>query len=270
KSISITDKRSAFNFRNYMKYAAVFMLGMLIPTIIIGYKIIKRENLLSQIIEVPYGAKSNIILPDGTEIILNAGSSLSYNADFGIKDRKVNLAGEAYFKVAKNKGKKFLVKTRDLTIKAYGTEFNVKCYNEDKSTEATLVEGTIGVRLNNRKNKEYLLKPGQQLKYSFSDNNKNKGNLIILKNIDTRFYTSWIHDIIQVKSISLKALAMKLERKYNVKIHIENKELENLKFTGILKNETIEQILQALKLSASINYKIDNREIWLYKKIRNQ
>jgi ferric-dicitrate binding protein FerR (iron transport regulator) len=262
-------KRSGLSFnhiiRNFRKYAAVFLIGMLLPSLVIGYSVLNREKLLSQVIKVPYGAKSNLMLPDGTEIIMNAGSTLSYDASYGIKERKVNLTGEAYFKVAKNKHKLFFVKTKDMTVKAYGTEFNVKCYKEDRSTEATLIEGVIGIKLNNRSNKEYILKPDQQLKYSVSEDNSGKGNLIILKNINTKFYTSWVDDIIKVKSITLKALALKLERKYNVTIHIEDKELENMKFTGVLENETIEQILQALELSASIQYKIDNREIWLYK-----
>jgi ferric-dicitrate binding protein FerR (iron transport regulator) len=121
------------------------------------------------------------------------------------------------------------------------------------------------VQLNNRKgNKEYILKPNEQLIYHSGADKKNNG-LILAKNINTQLYTSWIHDKIQVRSIALKALIVKLQRKYNVTIHVEDKELESLKFTGILENETIEQILQALELSASIQYEIDDREIWLKK-----
>ena len=98
-----------------------------------------------------------------------------------------------------------------------------------------------------------------------SGKDKNNNRLILAKNINTQLYTSWINDKIQVRSISLKELTVKLQRKYNVTIHIEDKELDSLKFTGILENETIEQILQVLKLSASIQYEIDDREIWLKK-----
>ena len=251
----------------YQKYAAIFILGALLPSLAIIYQnYIKDEKLLSQVIQVPFGAKSTVTLPDGTEIILNAGSNLSYDARYGDKERSVFLDGEAYFNVTKNKNKPFLVKTNNVTVRAYGTIFNVKCYNEENIIETTLIEGSIGVQLNNRNgNKEYLLKPKEQLIYHYGEDN-NSNRLIIAKNTNTQLYTSWINDKIQVRSISLKELIVKLQRKYNVTIHIEDKELENLKFTGILENETIEQILQALELSASIQYEIDDREIWLNKK----
>ncbi len=255
---------------SYKKYAAIFILGALLPSLAIIYQsFFKEEKLLSQVIQVPFGAKSTVTLPDGTEIILNAGSKLSYDARFGDNARSVFLDGEAYFNVAKDKKKPFLVKTTNVTVKAYGTIFNVKCYKGENIIETTLIEGSIGVQLNNKKgNKEYMLQPREQLIYHYGKD-KNSNRLIIAKNTNTQLYTSWINDKIQVRSISLKELIVKLQRKYNVTIHIEDKDLENLKFTGILENETIEQILQALELSASIQYEIDDREIWLNKKNSN-
>jgi len=266
---SSSGKGLKYILKTYQKYAAIFLLGAILPSMVLIYQAIFDHNqMLSEVISVPYGAKSTVTLPDGTEIILNAGSKLKYNAEYGNKDRYITLKGEAYFKVAKNKKKPFIVNTKYLTVKAYGTEFNVKCYDNDYITETTLVEGSIGIKLKNGNKKEYLLKPKEQLIYSYSekeDNNHN--NLIRARNVNTQLYTSWIYDKIQVKSVTLKELTVKLERKYNVTIHIEDKDLEKMKFTGILENETIEQILQALELSASINYRIDDREIWLY---RNQ
>lgn len=264
---SRSESSLKFILSTYQKYAAIFILGALLPSLIIIYQnFFRNEKMLSQVISVPYGAKSNVSLPDGTEIILNAGSKLSYDASYGKAARNITLKGEAYFKVTKNKKKPFVVKTNDITVKAYGTEFNVKCYDGDKSTEATLIEGSIGIKLNDRSSKkEYMLKPNEQFIYrSITDNDQKHSNLIIAKNVNTNICTSWIHDKIQVKSVTLKELAVKLQRKYNVTIHIENKRLEKMKFTGILENETIEQILQALELSAKIKYKIDDREIWIY------
>jgi ferric-dicitrate binding protein FerR (iron transport regulator) len=251
----------------YQKYAAIFLLGALLPSLVLTYQVFfKHKKMLSQVISVPYGAKSNISLPDGSEIILNAGSKINYDANYGKKERRITLKGEAYFKVAKNKKSVFIVETKDITVKAYGTEFNVKCYDNDNSTEATLIKGSIGVKLNdNTSKKEYFLKPKEQFIYKhINRKGSGHGNLIIAKNVNTNLYTSWIKDKIQVKSVTLKELAIKLQRKYNVTIHIEDKNLEKLKFTGILENETIEQILQVLELSAKIKYRIDDREIWLY------
>ncbi len=265
---SSSKKGLKYVLKTYQKYAAIFILGALLPSLVLVYRAMFENNqMLSEVISVPYGAKSTVTLPDGTEIILNAGSKLKYDAKYGNKDRTVTLKGEAYFKVAKNKRKPFLVNTKHLVVKAYGTEFNVKCYDSDNTIETTLVEGSIGIKLKNaNRKKEYLLKPNEQLIYSYTDQeNARHPSLIRAKNVNIQLYTSWIYDKIQVKSVTLKELAVKLQRKYNVTIHIENKSLEKMKFTGILENETIEQILQALELSASINYKIDDREIWLYR-----
>ena len=267
KSIKNTSK-SGFKFvlNTYQKYAAIFLLGAMLPTLVIVYQaFFKNEKMLSQVVSVPYGAKSNISLPDGTKIILNAGSKLRYDAAYGKKSRTITLRGEAYFKVAKDKKRPFIVNTRHLSVTAYGTIFNVKCYDSEDKTEATLIEGSIGIKVNdNSSRKEYLLKPNEQFIYKINENDKKQKNLIVVKNINADIYTSWIYDKIQVKSITLKELAVKLERKYNVTIHIKNKNLEEMKFTGVLENETIEQILQALELSAKIKYRIDEREIWLY------
>lgn len=253
------------------RYAAIFVLGLVVASASSYlYSNFFDSNYTIQKVKVPFGAKSVIILTDGTEVILNAGSKLEYTSLFGRKAREVSLEGEAYFKVTKNLKKTFIVKTAGLVIKAYGTEFNVKSYANDKSIQATLIKGCIGVQKSipgvDTEFKEFMLKPNEQVVLHKADSlsiSKN-GKLFITKNINVDLYTSWINDKVQVKSVSLKELVVKLERKYNVKINIVDKELGEKKFTGILENETIEQVLQVLKLSAQIDYKIEEREIWLY------
>jgi len=250
--------------RGMLKYAAIFIAGILLSSLFFILK--PDEEISTQIVEVPYGAKSTIQLSDGSEIILNAGSKLEYNTRFNKKDRKVKLVGEAFFKVAKDKTKPFTVVTNNMTIKAYGTVFDVKAYPGEKYTEATLIEGSIGINLNNKKNhsNEIFLKPNERIVYIKPENSNSKGKLLIAKNIKPDLYTSWVDGNINVRSKTLKELAVQLERKYNVNIYIMDKDLESKRFTGLLKNETIEQILQVLKLSAHIDYKIENRDIWLY------
>jgi ferric-dicitrate binding protein FerR (iron transport regulator) len=248
-----------------LKYAAALIIGVLITSLVF---ILGKDNKVSrQIVEVPYGAKSTIQLSDGSEVILNAGSFLIYDTRFNTKNRTVNLVGEAYFKIAKSK-KPFTVVAEHMTVKAYGTVFNVKAYPGEKVTETTLIEGSIGVKLKKRNghfSKEIFLKPDEQIVYTVpEDKSKQKGKVLIVKNIDPNLSTAWVNGNIQVRSKTLKELAVQLERKYNVNIYIMDKDLESKRFTGLLKNETIEQIMQVLKLSAHIDYKIENREIWLY------
>lgn len=259
------------------RYAAIFILGILLTSISSYlYHNYFDSNYTLQTVKVPYGAKSSIMLTDGTEVILNAGSKLEYTSLFGRQAREVSLEGEAYFKVTKNPKRPFIVNTSGLTVKAYGTEFNVKSYPEEKIIQATLIKGHIGVQKNipgkNGNSKEFFLRAMEQVIFHKAEKTQAdsastiKEKLFISRIINPDLYTSWIHDKIQVKSEALKELVVKLERKYNVQITIEDKELENKKFTGILENETIEQVLQVLKLTAHINYKIEERKIWLYQK----
>ncbi|NJK96971.1 MAG: FecR domain-containing protein [Bacteroidales bacterium] len=122
------------------------------------------------------GSKSSIRLPDGTEVVLNAGSKLTYDFSYGITSREVSLIGEGYFKVAKQKNSPFIVKTAKAHIKALGTEFNVKAYPEENEVEAILVEGTIQVNKFDLKKRRIelsdsgiILKPGQKILISDKD-----------------------------------------------------------------------------------------------------
>ena len=144
------------------RYAAIFILGILLTTITSYlYRNYFDSNYTVQTIKVPYGAKSTIHLTDGSEVILNAGSKLEYTSLFGRNAREVSLEGEAYFTVTKNPKKPFIVKTSGLTVKAYGTEFNVKAYPEDEIIQATLIKGHIGVQktisANNKNSREFCL-----------------------------------------------------------------------------------------------------------------
>lgn len=271
------------------RVAAVFLLGAMV-SFTVSYILMNPNNneLTYHEINTPAGAKSKVTLPDGTTIWLNAGSNLKYSSEFGKKNRNVQLTGEAYFDVFHNPSKVFLVKTSELNIKAYGTAFNVKSYPEEGTTEATLIEGSIGVTrttFEKKKNDEVMLEPNQRVVYyrktktvETSDapakpidatvpapvkQEEQKLTYLISKGIDTKEFTSWKDGTLFITSETLNELAVKLERKYDVKIHFENQRLKDLKFTGSLENETVDQVIQAIGIAARIDYKIDEREIWL-------
>lgn len=274
------------------RVAAVFLLGAFF-SLAVSYSVYKNANnkLVYQEITTPKGAKSKLTLPDGSTIWLNAGSTVKYSNQFGLKQREIFLTGEAFFNVVSNKRKAFVVQASDLRIKAYGTSFNVKSYPDENTVEATLIEGSLGVKrlgLKNKKNDEVILEPNQRVVYYKSspqineienvvekeENNINldplqgksetqKLTYMISKGIDPQPFTSWKDGTLFINSETLELLAVKLERKYDMKIHFENEKLKNLKFTGSLQNETIEQVIEAIGIAAHINYRIDEREIWL-------
>lgn len=287
-----SQKKSLKNTLSMVGYwlprvAAVFLLGAVVA-FAISYQLYnnKQKELVYHEVSSPAGAKSKITLPDGSSIWLNAGSTLKYSNRYGRKNRQVDLTGEAFFEVVANRSKVFVVKTADLDIKAYGTTFNVKSYPEEDRVEATLVEGSIGVtrtRFNKKKQDEVILEPNQRVVY-YKPDSKPKVNKIvkadapkpikqeakresqkltymISKGIDTEPFTAWKEGVLVIKSETLEQLAVKLERKYDVKIQFDDAEIKAYKFTGLLENETIEQVMEAIGIAAQIDYSIDERDI---------
>jgi ferric-dicitrate binding protein FerR (iron transport regulator) len=273
------------------RVAAVFLLGAIF-SFAISYQIYNPKNseIVYHEINTPAGAKSKVTLPDGTIIWLNASSNLKYSNQFNKKNREVYLTGEAYFDVETNPSKVFLVRTTELNIKAYGTTFNVKSYPEEGTIETTLIEGSIGITrttFENKKNDEVILEPNQRVVYYrrnkavekeniIDDNNseldeeaepnakpEQKLTYLISKGIKAKDFTSWKDGTLFITSETLKELAIKLERKYDVKIHFVDEKIENLKFTGSIQNETIEQVIEAIGIAANIKYRIKDRDVWL-------
>jgi ferric-dicitrate binding protein FerR (iron transport regulator) len=293
KSIQLKSEKSFIYWLPRM--AAIFILGAVISAAI-TYTLInsEKDNLVYQEVNTPAGAKSKITLADGTTIWLNAESSLRYSTAFGKKNREIFLTGEAFFEVAKNKSKVFVVQASDLSIKAYGTSFNVKSYPDESTVEATLIEGSIGVKrigLKSGKTDEIILEPNQRVVY-YKPINKTEKNqaektevnpksikaepetkrltYMISKGIDPIPYTSWKEGTLFISSENLADLAVKLERKYDVKIHFENEALKTIKFTGSLENETVEQVIEAIGIAASIEYEIEDRDIRFKEKLKSK
>ena len=287
--------------KKVLRIAAIFILFAGYSFIFYHYIDGKREtslgtgNMYSQfIVTAPLGAKSNVSLPDGSNVWLNAGSTLTYSPTFNSSDRRLELDGEAYFDVAKNAEIPFEVVTSEISITALGTKFNVKAYPDEDIIETTLVEGKVKITRNNQpeNGKNILLTPNQTATYvkesseiipgEKQDNlaktekiEGKKGEVLIREKINSKLYTSWKDSRWQLEAEELSGLTKKLERKFNVKIEFKDKNLLDYKFTGTLEDETLEQVLEAIKLSAPIEFSIDNNRVTinenkLYKKEFNR
>jgi ferric-dicitrate binding protein FerR (iron transport regulator) len=261
---------------NFRQMAAVFVLGAILSmSLFMAYTWIKPDDITVQTIKVPNGAQSDITLPDGSKVRLNSGSTISYASNYNDEVREVKLLGEAFFVVEKNPQKPFVVNTKALDVKAYGTEFIVTAYGDEPVVEATLLEGVISVQSKNEisaNSKEIYLKPNQRMIYTLPKEGINvnasegNGKYLLYKNIDSKGITAWLNNELYLKNEPLTNLVKRLERKYNVLIQLNDESMKELKFSGLLKDQTIEQVLLALKLTSSIDYKIKNREVWLFKK----
>jgi transmembrane sensor len=229
------------------------------------------------------GSRTHLTLPDGTLVWLNAGSRLTYGKNYGVAGREVSLTGEAFFDVAKNVERPFLIHTTRIDIRVLGTSFNVKSYPTDKTTEATLLHGSIEVSINDRPNEKIILKPDEKLVVANDDSTLHRSgppksapagtdeSLVTIRKptyehtTGAVIETSWVNDKLTFQEEAFDELSRQMERWYGVTIRFEDPGLEQLQFTGSFKGETIQQALDALSLTARFTYIIEGNQVVINK-----
>lgn len=238
-----------------VRIAAILVLGLLLGGIIT--KIIQHEEPVYHIAHTPSGSVSDLLLPDGSVIFLNADSRIEYKLDGKKGKREVFLNGEAWFDVAKDPKRPFLVHTSAYDIYVTGTRFNIKAYDSDNDVVTTLEEGEVHIQSTDgfRLEKDIILKPGQQALLD-------KGaNTITVNAVNTALYSSWKENKLIFINMSLAQLEVMLERKYGVDIEVMDKDLLNLHFDGTIKNESIIEVLEILKIALTIEYQVIDQRI---------
>lgn len=207
------------------------------------------------VFEAPYGEKSKMTFPDGTVVWLNAGSSLKYSNKYNTDDRVVELEGEGYFEVAKKKKIPFVVHTRGYDVVVKGTKFNVTAYPEDSNITTTLMEGAVELL----KEKQHIaMKPGESVTL-----NVMSGKFTLTK-VNPDVSKAWSENRIEYDNISLRELAAKLSRQYDVKIHLLTEEVGDKRFSISLRNqETIGEVMSALKEIIPIQVERKNMDIYI-------
>jgi len=205
-------------------------------------------------LSTPTGGQYNIVLADGTKVFLNAVSSIKYPTQFNGDQRIVELEGEAYFEVAKNKSKPFLVKSANQTIEVLGTHFNVHAYNNESVIKTTLLEGSVAV---SSKNQKAILKPGQQANISESSSK------IAVKEVDTEAAIAWKNGRFKFDNADLKSVMKQLERWYGIKVEYRG-DVSDVRFNGgTFRNKNLSEVLKVLELS-NIKFKVEGKTIIVY------
>lgn len=198
------------------------------------------------------GIVTKTILPDGSEVWLNSKSELSYPSKFKSNERTVQLLGEAYFKVEADDKNVFNVITPNKTvISAYGTEFNVNAYEDNPINIITLASGNVTLNTNEHKK---ILMPGQKALVD------QQNNTIELKIADTYVETAWKDGKLVFRRENINYIADRLAKKFGVLIQVQGDISKNYQFTATFTDESLEDILELLKLSSSIDYSISHRK----------
>lgn len=214
----------------------------------------KADANLFNTLSTPTGGQYNIVLVDGTKVYLNAVSSIKYPTQFNGDQRIVELDGEAYFEVAKNKNKPFIVKSGDQDIEVLGTHFNVHAYDNESVVKTTLLEGSVAVSY---KNQKAILKPGQQ------SNVSDKFTKITVKQVDTEAAIAWKNGRFKFDNADLKTVMRQLERWYGIKVEYRG-DVPDVRFNGgTFMNKNLSEVLKVLELS-NIKFKVEGKTIIVY------
>jgi transmembrane sensor len=210
------------------------------------------ENLL----QTPRGGEYHLILADGTNVWLNAASSIRYPTAFTGNDRRVEVTGEAYFEVAHNAAKPFRVTSKGQTVEVLGTHFNINAYDDEPGIKTTLLEGSVKV---SNKDQKAILKPGQQAIVQSINNS------IIIKNANTEEVVAWKNGYFLFDGEKIESIMRKVSRWYDVDVQYEQT-MPDVAFGGsISRFENVSQLLEVLQRTGSVHFKIEGRRLTVMK-----
>lgn len=254
------SKPSLFN--RMAKWAAIFLMPLVSGVSVYFFmqpKPVEKGNLE---ILVEKGQKAAAVLPDGSKVWVNSDSKLCYGGHFNEKDRVLELNGEAYFEVKPDKTRPFIVKTKNFSVKALGTAFNVKSYDGDIQQSALLVKGKVEV---STPNASTILNPKERLLMDV-------GSKSIKKEVvgDVSTYTCWRENEISFDAETFDNIAATLERRYNVHIDFASNSLKKYRFTGTVGNTNLQSMLQILSLTSPLVYEVRGTSILLKENLKEK
>lgn len=250
--------RPVFAFYGLMRYAAVFIIALLVGAW--GYKTVYSVNssnvsATNEII-VPQGERSAIVLYDGTKVYLNSGTRFRFPTSFSSSERRIFLDGEAFFEVAHQENEQpFIVSTPGkMDIKVLGTRFNVNAYSTDQKVTTTLEEGKV-ITINQTTHEEVGLLPGEQLSMDVSSGKATK------QQVDTDLYTSWKENLLRFQDASFEEVVKKMERWYDVHITLDKNLKISKLYTMTIKTESLREMLNLLSYTTPMNYEIKEDQV---------
>ena len=205
---------------------------------------IVREYAMQEISTQP-GMRSQVILPDGTRVWLNAESSLSYSIPFADDLREVSLSGEAFFEVTRDDRRPMHVDTRNATLRVLGTKFNVKAYADEPDEEFSLLDGSVSLLMAGSETQEArLLRPGDHAVIG--------GGQLTVVNENLDKYASWRFGSLVFDETPMPELCRKLERWFGVEVTVTDAAINSYRFTTTFSNQSLSQVLELLELSSPI------------------
>ena len=269
----------------YPRFSSIAMVALVVLTIGLYLVWKVQRTSVTQPDRIQYvckpGERKSFQFPDGTQVILNAGSELYLNDNYAKNTREVFLKGEAFFEVQHNAAVPFIVHTASMDVKALGTAFNVKSYKNENKTEAVLIRGLVEVTLKKDNNRKVLLHPDEKVLWtenktdgeSSSPPTPNKATVeqVVIKPVKRSDNgevkeVAWVQNNLAFEDEPFEEIAYQLNRWYNVNIQFETNDIRQYHFTATFKKEKIKQVLDILRTSKRFNYRIEgDKDILIYR-----
>lgn len=242
-------------FIRYWQYAAAILLLPLVvfsSYLFISNQRTEYSQVAYQEVFAPYGTHSRVNLPDGSLVCLNAGSSLKYPTVFDWDKRQVELSGEAYFEVESDPEHPFIVQTDGVEVSAVGTAFNVEAYRNDSIVAVTMAIGKVNVSLG--KQRVFSLVSGERMGYNVNTSSCR------IEQIDPYKWYAWKDGALVFRNDPLEYVFKKIGQTFNVDIVLKDTAIAHQPYRATFQQESLDEILRLLRLTAPIQYKYSNRE----------
>lgn len=253
-------KKEPYTLWRWFSYVAVALICIGLGIASHGYymKHVPAPDPLDYVVVADNGQRASVVLPDGTKVWLNSHTKLHYKSDYGVKDRSVSLSGEAYFEVSKDSLHRFLVNAGDMEIEALGTAFNVKAYEEDDELVTTLFEGSVRTAVGKA---SVVLSPDESAVFT-----KSKHVLSVNHPRDVSYARLWRTNELAFSGESLEEIAVLLKRMYSVEVRFLSNKIKNYSFSGVIRNNSLDNVFEIISLTAPITYKSVGDTIYLNEK----
>ena len=251
--------RSRFSWKVWPQIAVaciIIVLGL------VNYRMNDKQKQLSTqnfTVFAEKGQRAFITLPDSTKVWLNSDTKISYPADYGLKERNVTLVGEAYFEVAKNPDKRFIVEAKGMQVEALGTSFNVNAYQNDNKIIASLFSGSVRVTYDRH---VAILKPHESVKVDLLNRSFSRYKDESMQNI-----ALWRKNEITFDGESLEEITHIMSRLYNTTICIEDESLKKVCYIGTIRNNNLENFIDIINLTTPVVYENKGDTVFLRKRV---
>lgn len=251
--------RSRFSWKVWPQIAVaciIIVLGL------VNYRMSDKQKQLSTqnfMVLAEKGQRAFITLPDSTKVWLNSDTKISYPADYGLKERNVTLVGEAYFEVAKNSDKRFIVEAKGMQVEALGTSFNVNAYQNDNKIIASLFSGSVRVSYDRH---VAILKPHESVKVDLLNRSFSRYKDESMQNI-----ALWRKNEITFDGESLEEITHIMSRLYNTTICIEDESLKKVCYIGTIRNNNLENFIDIINLTTPVVYENKGDTVFLRKRV---